>query len=143
MTNIKCQNLDIFSIKIRMKQIFTIIKPNIMKKSKYQQYFHCFIVCILVPNAFWFGCWQNILTIVISTAFRSVALITREALTRGRRLFQCGYSKVLIRGNMVLLGLEQLYLYCIFFILLYFSHHILLKYVNLKDNWEQKFAPSW
>ena len=32
--------------------IFTINKPNIMKKSRYQQYFHCFIVCILVPYAF-------------------------------------------------------------------------------------------
>ena len=27
-------------------KIFTINKPNKMKKSKYQQYFHCFIVCI-------------------------------------------------------------------------------------------------
>ena len=26
-----------------------------MKKSKYQQYFHCFIVCILGPYAFWFS----------------------------------------------------------------------------------------
>ena len=32
--------------------IFTIHKPNLMKKSKYQQYFHYFIVCILVPYAF-------------------------------------------------------------------------------------------
>ena len=31
------------------RQIFTINKPNIMKKSKYQQHFHCFIVCIPVP----------------------------------------------------------------------------------------------
>ena len=36
-----------------MKQIFTINKANVMKKSKYRQYFHCFIVCILVPYAFW------------------------------------------------------------------------------------------
>ena len=36
-----------------MKQIFTINKPNTMKKPKYQQYFHCFIVSILVPYAFW------------------------------------------------------------------------------------------
>ena len=53
MDNIKCQNLFIFSFKIRMKQIFTINKPNIMKKSKYQQYFYCFIICILVPYTFW------------------------------------------------------------------------------------------
>ena len=54
MNNIKCQNLVIFSFKIRMKQIFTINKPNIMKKSKYQQYF-CFIVYILTSYAFWFS----------------------------------------------------------------------------------------
>ena len=53
MNNIKCQNLVIFSFKIRMKQIFTINKPNIMKKSKYQQYCHCFIVSILVQYASW------------------------------------------------------------------------------------------
>ena len=33
-------------------KVFTISKPNIMKKSKYQQYFDCFNVCILVPHAF-------------------------------------------------------------------------------------------
>ena len=37
--NIKCQNLVIFSFKIRMKEIFTINEKIIMKKSKYQQYF--------------------------------------------------------------------------------------------------------
>ena len=57
--------------------IFAINKPNIMKKSKYQQYLHCFIVCIVSPNVFW---W--------STVFRGGALI------RGRHLFQCGYPKV-------------------------------------------------
>ena len=30
MDNIKCQNLFIFSFKIRMKQIFTINKPNVI-----------------------------------------------------------------------------------------------------------------
>ena len=34
-----------------------------MKKSKYQQYFYCFIVCILVSYAFWFSYQQNIVTI--------------------------------------------------------------------------------
>ena len=33
-------------------QTFTINKPNIMKKSKYRQYFHCFIVRIVVPYAY-------------------------------------------------------------------------------------------
>ena len=37
MNNIKCQNLVIFSFKIRMKQIFIINKPNVMKKPEYQQ----------------------------------------------------------------------------------------------------------
>ena len=51
--NSKYQNLvKTFSFKMRMK-LFTINKPNIIKKSKYQQYFHCFIVSILVPYAFW------------------------------------------------------------------------------------------
>ena len=59
-----------------------------MKKSQYQQYFHCFIVSVLVPCTFWFGYQQNILTIVISVGFRIAALIT------GRCLFQCGYPKV-------------------------------------------------
>ena len=37
-----------FSFKIKMKhKHFIINKPNIMKKSKYQQYFHCFIACVL------------------------------------------------------------------------------------------------
>ena len=34
MNNIKSQNLVIFTIKIKMKQIFTISKPNIMKNLK-------------------------------------------------------------------------------------------------------------
>ena len=65
-----------------------------MIKSKYQQCFHCFIACIIVPYTFWFSYQQNIVTILISPAFRSAALIRGEALLRGRHLFQCGYSKV-------------------------------------------------
>ena len=52
MSNIQCVNLVTCSFKIRMKPIFTINKPNIMKKSKHKQYFHCFTFCILVPYAF-------------------------------------------------------------------------------------------
>ena len=59
-----------------------------MKKSKYQQYFHCFIVCMLVPYAFWFSYQQNIVTTLISAGFTDAALI------RGRCLFQCRYPKV-------------------------------------------------
>ena len=33
---------------------YAINIPNIMKKSKYQQYFHCLIVRILAPYGFWF-----------------------------------------------------------------------------------------
>ena len=36
-------------------KVFTINKPNIMKKSRYQQYFHCFIVCLSGAYAFWFS----------------------------------------------------------------------------------------
>ena len=41
----------IFSENKNETYVFTNNKPNIMKKSKYQQYF-CFIVCIQVPYAF-------------------------------------------------------------------------------------------
>ena len=40
------------------------------EKSKHQQYFHCFIVSLLVICAFWFSYQQNIVIILISTAFR-------------------------------------------------------------------------
>ena len=33
--------------------IFTITKPSTMKRSKYQQYFNCFIDWILVPYPSW------------------------------------------------------------------------------------------
>ena len=36
-------------------KIFTINKPNIMKKYEYQQYFYCFVACILGSYAFWFS----------------------------------------------------------------------------------------
>ena len=70
-----------------------------MKKSKYQQYFHCFIIYILAPYVFWFSFqqnvfYQNIVTILISATLRGVAFIRGEALIRGRCLFQCGYPKV-------------------------------------------------
>ena len=70
-------------------------KPHIMKKSKYQQYFHCFIVCILILCAFWFSFQQNIGTILIGAVLRGAALIRR------RCLFQCGYPKVrrLLEGD--------------------------------------------
>ena len=81
-----------------MKHEFSLSKyainiPNIMKKFKYQQYFHCFIVCTPVSYAFWFSYQQNMVTILISPAFRGAALIKGYALIRGRRLFQCGYSE--------------------------------------------------
>ena len=56
LNNIKCQNRVIFSFKIRMKHTFSLsMNQNILKKSKYQQYFHCFIVCIQASFAFWFS----------------------------------------------------------------------------------------
>ena len=66
-----------------------------MKKSKCQQYFHCFVICILAPYAFWFSYWWNIATILINTAslIRGEALISLwiakgAVLIRGRRLFK-------------------------------------------------------
>ena len=58
--------------------IFTINKPNIIKQSKY---FHCFIVCVLVPSAFWFSFQQNKGTVVIGDVFSDEALMRGEALT--------------------------------------------------------------
>ena len=55
-----------------------------MKKSKYQQYFHCFIFFILV----------SYVTILICAAFEGAALVRGEALIRARHLFQCGYPKM-------------------------------------------------
>ena len=65
-----------------------------MKKSKYEQYFYCFIVCVLVPYVFWFSYQQNVVTILISATFRGGALIRGETLIRVRHVFQCGYPKV-------------------------------------------------
>ena len=66
-----------------MKQIFTINKLNIMQKSKYEQYFHCFIACILVPYEFWFSYQQNMVTILISTTFRNGSLLEGRSLLEG------------------------------------------------------------
>ena len=82
-------------------QFFTINKPSIMKKFRYQQYFHCFIACILCPCTFWFRFQQNIVTILISAVFRSAMLIKDEVLIKGRCLLQCGYPDVrwLLEGS--------------------------------------------
>ena len=50
-----------------------------MKKTKYQHYFHCFIVCMLVPYAFYF---------VILVEYGNYFMVTMW------RLFQRGYQKV-------------------------------------------------
>ena len=60
-----------------------------MKKSKYHQYFYCFIIYSFIFLLFYF--YYSILK---SAAFRGVALIRGEALIRGRRLFQCGYPRM-------------------------------------------------
>ena len=56
-----------------------------MKKSKYQQYFHCFIAYIIVLYAFWFSYKLNIVTILITTAFQGAILIKGELLIRERQ----------------------------------------------------------
>ena len=92
--NIKCQNLFFFFFKIRiLTYIFTVNRQNIMRKSKYQQYLHCLLVCILLPYAFWFSFQQNIGIILISAVHRGAALIRGEALIRGKRLFQWRHPK--------------------------------------------------
>ena len=94
MNSIKCQNLVSFFQNKNETQIFTVSKPNIMKRSKYQQYFNCFIAYILVSYTFWFSYQQNIVTILISAALRGEVLIRGEALIRRRRLIRCGYPKI-------------------------------------------------
>ena len=38
------------------KHTFSLsINQILRKKNKYQQYFHCFIMCMLVPHPFWFS----------------------------------------------------------------------------------------
>ena len=51
-----------------------------MKKSKYQQCFHCFIICILGPMHFGSASSGIIVTILISAVFRGAVLIRGEAL---------------------------------------------------------------
>ena len=88
-------------------KVFPINKPNIMKKSKYQQYFHCFIACILVPYASWLSYQWNMVTILISVAVIGAALV------RGRRLFQCTYPKVRRLFEAQHLSQEIRYLTCL------------------------------
>ena len=78
-----------------MKYNFLLPIAKLMKKSKYQQYIHSFIVCIPGTYAFWFRFWYNIVTALIRVVFRGAAFI------RGRRVFQCQYSKVrrLLEGD--------------------------------------------
>ena len=59
-----------FKIRI-LTLIFTVNRQNIMKKSKYQQYLQCFILWILPPYVLSFSHWQDMVTILISAAFRS------------------------------------------------------------------------
>ena len=61
-----------------------------MKKSKYQQCFHCLhtrSTCILVQLLI-------MVTVLISAAFRGVALIRGEAHIREKSLFQCEHPRV-------------------------------------------------
>ena len=62
------------------------------KQTKYQRHFDCFIVCIVVPYPFWFGCQQRC---------ESEVLVRGATLIRGRRLFQCGCPKLrsLLEGS--------------------------------------------
>ena len=98
-----------------MKHKFSLsINWNILKKSKRQLNFHFFIVCVLDSFAFWFSCLQNIVTILISAAFRVASIVRGEALIRGRHLFQYGYPKVRRLSEARRLLEEICYLYLIF-----------------------------
>ena len=82
MSKIKCQNLVIFSLKTKIKQIFTT-KYN--KKSKCQQYFHCFIVFILFPYDFSLAN-SRILSVTILISTNSEV----RRLLEGKRFFEGG-----------------------------------------------------
>ena len=69
------------------------------KESKYQQYFHCFIVCIQVAHAFQFSYQQNMVTILKSASLRSAAFI--RSFIRTFISLQKPKGAVLIRGNTV------------------------------------------
>ena len=71
-----------------------------MKKSKYQQYFHCFIVCILVPYVI----WLLVEYINYCNKRHIQKLITGKALIIGSHLFQYGYPNVrqLLKGSVYL-----------------------------------------
>ena len=103
-----------------------------MKKSKYQQYFHCIIFRILVPFAFQFIYQQNIVTILISAASLNAALI------RGRSLFQCGYPKVrrLIETRRFLEEIR--YVYCNYQFKMYF---LLDNVINFEINFSFHIKP--
>ena len=101
-----------------------------MKKSKYQQYFYCFIVWILGPFAFWFRFQKNIVTVLISAVYRSATLIRGEALTS----MWIPQDAALIRGNKVstylsIICLSIALFIFLFFLSLYIVYDILYIYV--------------
>ena len=87
-----------FSFKIRIKQVFTINKRNIMKKPKYQQYCHFF--CWLHTNS---TCILVQLRVKYGNCSNERRIFRWQALIRGKRLFQCGYPKVssLLEGALI------------------------------------------
>ena len=97
MSNIKCENLATFLRNKNETYFFTSIKPNIMKKSKYQHYFNGFINCMLVPYTFWFNYQQNMVFILwlLCITYQRGGAYQREALTS----MQIPKCAVLIRGS--------------------------------------------
>ena len=81
MNNIKRQNFNIFSFKIRMKHKFTLsTNRNILKKSKCQQYFLCFIVCILESSQGTY-LWRS--SIQLPLQFTVILIIMKIMILRG------------------------------------------------------------
>ena len=79
-----------------------------MKESKFQQYFHCFVVCILVLYVFWFSYQQNIVIIPISTTFRGAVPIRGGAyFIADTQRYDAYQRAALIRGNTVLPNISR------------------------------------
>ena len=98
-----------------MKQSFTSNKSSIMKKSKYQQFFHCLhttFICILVQFLVEYKNYSNKRHIQRCGAYQWGGAFQREALIsmwipKGEAHF---LGSVLIRGNTFLFVLKQSYI---------------------------------
>ena len=82
-------------MKHKSSQVFMMSKPNIMKKSKYQQYCHCFIVCILFQLLVKYGKYSNKRLQMRLLCIYRCGYYYRGGAYQRETLFQCGHSKIL------------------------------------------------